>query len=100
MPRTCLRGDPDELCIASREPIPGYPYVVLETGPHRTATSCQNPFNHFGLMPSNAGCRPGSIRKRALKLAVQKIEDAFLCRQCILDSHHELNVRAIADQAE
>jgi hypothetical protein len=31
---------------------------------------------------------------------VQEIEDACLCRQGILYSHDELNVRAIIDQSE
>jgi hypothetical protein len=49
------------------------------------------------LISSDASGCPSSIRENALKLAVQEIKDACLCRQGILYSHDELNVRAIID---
>ena len=45
-------------------------------------------------------CRPGGVGKKALEFATEKIEDPPLRRQCILYSHHELNVRVIVDQSE
>ena len=78
MPRTCFNRHLHELRIASSKPIFCDTNVVFEAGPHRSASSCQHPIHHFRLVPPDAGRRPSRIRKNALKLAMQKIEDALL----------------------
>ena len=81
MPRTCLSRYLHELRIASSKPIFCDTDVVFQAGSHSQYRLLQDPTHHFRLISSDASGRPSRIRKNALKLAVQEIEDACLCRQ-------------------
>src|SRR4029077_13978184 len=97
---TRLASHPHEFSVTASEAIFPGANIVFETSAHSIAIHLQDPAHYFHLMTSDPGCRPSRIRKYALELAVQKIEDPSFRRECTLYSHDELNVRMITDQSE
>jgi hypothetical protein len=89
----------NQFSVALREPIFASTNVVLEPGSDRIATPGQNPVHDGALMTSYSGRRPRGFGKDAFKFTKKEIHEMLFRRHRVFDSHDELHVGMIIDQA-